>query len=188
MEGGRISGMQVVHTDFEGQHHDVMPKGTLRPADPFDYLVLAVPPGPLGELAGIGEPGHRIVDRLPQIAEARRLHSEPIAVLDLYFKRKLKGIPRENVVMGDSDIDLSIIDISQLWADEDMQDVTVLTLGASDYWALPSEHRGGERLLDDPQAQRIPARLQPRQPTGAIRIRGATSTGSDRTTSRTRTT
>jgi len=138
VDGGRISGMQVVHTDFEGQHHDVLPKGTLRPADPFDYLVLAVPPGPLGELAGIGEPGHRIVDRLPQIAEARRLHSEPIAVLDLYFKRKLKGIPRENVVMGDSDIDLSIIDISQLWPDKDMQDVTVLTLGASDYWALPS--------------------------------------------------
>jgi hypothetical protein len=140
VDGGRVSGMQVVGTDFEAHHHDVMPKGTSRPADPFDYLVLAVPPAPLGRLAGLGEQGHRLVDLIPVLAETRRLHSEPIAVLDVYFKRKLKSIPPENVLMTDSDVDLSVIDISQLWPDQKMKEVTALTLGASDYWALPSDN------------------------------------------------
>jgi hypothetical protein len=61
-------------------------------------------------------------------------------VLDLFFKRKLKDIPRENVLVTDSDCYFSFIDISQLWPDRSMRGVTALTLATSDYWAFPSDN------------------------------------------------
>jgi zeta-carotene desaturase len=128
LDGVRVKEIQLVHED----------KVTY--ADGFDYLVLAIPPVPLGQLVVAGEEQHRIVDRLPHLSEARRLHAEPIPVLDLYLTRKLKEIPPENVAMTDSDCDLTFIDLSQLWDDPGIQGITALTVGASDYWALPSDN------------------------------------------------
>jgi predicted NAD/FAD-dependent oxidoreductase len=142
VDGERVSEIWLQETDFDWDKHKVKPKGTARPAeDPFDYLVLAVPPGALGRLAVSGKQGCRITDRLPQLAHAaKHLPAEPIAVLDLYFTRRLKDIPCENVLITDSDCYFSFIDISQLWRDPRMEDVTALTLAASDYWALPSDN------------------------------------------------
>lgn len=109
-------------------------------ADPFDFLILAVPPKPLGKLAMSSPQGQRINERLPKLSHAgKRLPSEPIAVMDLYFKKRLNGVPRENVAITDSDCYFSFIDISQLWQDKDMEGITALTLASSDYWALPSD-------------------------------------------------
>jgi len=117
--------------------------------DAPDYIVLAVPPAALALLVENGEVGRRIVDRVPHLSELQRLNSEPIAVLDLYFTRKLDGLPRENVAMVDSTCDLSFLDLSQLWDNPAMRDVTVLTVAASDYWALSSEdpEQNGQAMI-----------------------------------------
>lgn len=142
VDGAGVSGIQLLNNDFDWDKHEVKPKpDTARWAKDFDYLVLAVPPGALGPLAVAGKQGCRITDRLPQLSHAaKHLPAEPIAVLDLYFTRRLTDIPRENVLITDSDCYFSFIDISQLWRDPGMEGVTALTLASSDYWALPSDN------------------------------------------------
>lgn len=106
----------------------------------IDALVLAVPAHVLANLVTHGKKGTRIVDRLPQMSELRRLRTERIAVVDLYFNRKLPNIPKEHVGLAGSSCDLTFLDISQLWTgDDNMRDRTVLVLAASDADALPSE-------------------------------------------------
>lgn len=105
-----------------------------------DYAILAVPPQALAKLVESGKRGLRIVDRLPRLSEVRRLRCEPIAVVDVYFKRRLPGIPVEHVGLFGSDCDLTFVDISQLWKDDpQMRGRTALVLAASDFYALPSE-------------------------------------------------
>jgi hypothetical protein len=118
-----------------------------------DYAILAVPPVMCGNLVEAGEKGHRIVDRRAHLSQLRRLYATPIPVLDLYFTRKLPGVPKEHVSLWDSGSDLTFLDLSQLWVDDpNMQDsqgrpITALTLAASDYYALPFE--GGSRTAKD---------------------------------------
>ena len=146
VDGARITGLQLQETTFHPQSHDVNPRRhkpeKSEPAadNPLDYVVLAVPPAALALLAETGEKGHRIVDRVPQLAMIRRLDSEPIAVLDLYFTRKLNRIPADNVFMIDSGCELTYIDLSQLWDTPGIKDVTALTVAVSDYWALPGDN------------------------------------------------
>jgi flavin-dependent amine oxidoreductase len=114
--------------------------------DSYDYLVLAVPAAALAKL--VLDPGilagsiireGSIVDQLPGLSELRRLRAERIAVVDLYFKKKLPNIPKEHVVLLQSKGDLTFLDISQLWTtDRNMRDRTVLVLAASDVYALPA--------------------------------------------------
>jgi hypothetical protein len=62
-----------------------------------------------------------------------------IPVVDVYFNKKLRDIPKEQVGFADSGFDLSLLDISQLWTgDPEMKDRTALVLAASDGFALPS--------------------------------------------------
>jgi hypothetical protein len=143
VDGGRVSGIKLRQTSFDAHKHEpIIPGGPDRAGEQFDYLVLAVPPKALSDiLMNAAVPmGHRIVDDVPQLAEMRRLNSEPIAVLDLYFKRKLEDIPRENVFLLDSACDLTYIDLSQLWDTPAMKGITALTVAVSDYDALPSDH------------------------------------------------
>src|SRR3954452_21910299 len=145
VDGGRVTTLKLQQTSSYAGGDDMnpmrrAPEQTAGPAyDAPDHVVLAVPPAALALLVENGEAGRRIVDRVPHLSELQRLNSEPIAVLDLYFTRKLDGIPPENVAMVHSTCDLSFIDLSQLWDDPAMRDVPVLTVAASDYWALSSE-------------------------------------------------
>jgi uncharacterized protein with NAD-binding domain and iron-sulfur cluster len=147
VDGASVSEIKVESTSFDAHKHEVIQQRrkddhpNLKDEHAFDYVVLAVPPSALCALiqSSSVELGHRIVDRLPQLAEVRRLDSEPIAVLDLYFKRKLQGIPAENIFMIDSGCELTCIDLSQLWDTPEMKNVTAVTLAISDYWALPSD-------------------------------------------------
>lgn len=104
-----------------------------------DAFILAVPPKALAILAGAGEPGQRIVDRVPQLAQVKRLAAEPIPVLNLYFKKKLPFIPTEYVLLRNSPFNLTFLDLSQNWTnDPDMdQGRTALCVAASDYYAIP---------------------------------------------------
>lgn len=117
---------------------------------PADAVVLAVHAKGLADLVMRGPKRQRIVDWIPQLSELRRLRAERIPVVNLYFKRKLPGIPREHVGLIGSDSDLTFLDISQLWTDDPtMRDQTVLVLAASDFYALPSltPHEDGYAMI-----------------------------------------
>jgi len=106
--------------------------------EPVDELVLAVPPVVLSDLVRSGEPGHRIVEAVPKLAELSRLRSQRIPILHAYFKRKLRPIPPEPVGLYDSRLALAFTDISQAWTDmAELADTTVLSVSASDPYALP---------------------------------------------------
>ncbi len=138
LTNGRVDRIELQDAAFMATH-EVHPIATTAREEPVDYLVLAVPPAVLHTLISTGEPGHRIVDQLPALSQVRRLHSEPIPVLDVYFKRKLPGIPKEHVALRESKYDLTFLDLSQLWSDDpNMRGITALTVAASDFEALPS--------------------------------------------------
>ncbi len=141
-------GTKVKAVEFKNSKPEIELEGGERPQ--MDYVVLAVPAQVLANLVMYGKRGNRIVDRLPQLSELGRLSAERIAVVDLYFKRKLPGIPEEHVGLQYSDCDLTFLDISQLWTtDRNMRDRTVLVLAASDFYALPSEapHEEGFMMI-----------------------------------------
>jgi hypothetical protein len=109
-----------------------------------DYVILAVPPPAIGRLlapdsaldptpepGGPSRPGEQDLG-FPHFP---KLRGEPIAALDLYFKRRLPGMPREHVVLVGSRYGLTFIDNGQAWAG---QPHTVLNLVATDFKALAS--------------------------------------------------
>lgn len=115
----------------------------------IDELVLAVPPDVLLHLMRSGDPGTRLVEAEPKLAEVSRLRSQRIPILHLYFKKKLKHIPMEPVGLYDSRFALAFTDISQTWEHVDaFADRTVLSLSASDPYGLP----GTEDPHDDAYA------------------------------------
>jgi hypothetical protein len=102
-----------------------------------DYLILAVDPESLGCLIQSGKHGFRIDEMLPELLGIRRLGAEPIAVVDVYFKRELSDVPSEHVGLAGSPMSLSFFQISGLWEDDpNMRGRTVLVLAASDSYAL----------------------------------------------------
>lgn len=95
-----------------------------------------------------GDRGHRIVDRIPYLSEVRRLRAEPVAVVDVYFKRKLPNIPKEHVGLSWSGYNLTFLDLSQLWLDDpNMEGITALVLAASDSYALTTADPYGDAHL-----------------------------------------
>jgi protoporphyrinogen oxidase len=141
-DGNRVTGLDLRRaTRNKSTEMTEVLEGDRVRAEPFDHLVLAVPPKALGHLADSGtDPKRRLSTAMPKLSHAgKRLPSEPIAVMDVYFKVKLVGIPPENIAITDSDCYMSIIDLSQLWPSVQKLGVTALTLAASDYWALPSD-------------------------------------------------
>jgi phytoene dehydrogenase-like protein len=121
-----------------------------------DAVILAVPPGALAFIIaprhGWGEVGYRIVDKLPQLSQVRRLRGEPIPVLHLALTRKIENIPKEHVLLRDSAFDMTFIDLSQVWHDDDRmkydgKERTFLCVAASDYWAFPiSDDQNSTRM------------------------------------------
>jgi flavin-dependent amine oxidoreductase len=104
----------------------------------IDELVLAVPPDALSSLVRTGEPGHRIVEAAPRLAEVSRLATQRIPILHLYFTRKLRRIPAEPVGLFESGLALAFTDISQTWEGvTDFAGATVLSVSASDPYGLP---------------------------------------------------
>ncbi|QUD89364.1 FAD-dependent oxidoreductase [Phenylobacterium montanum] len=108
-------------------------------APPADYVVMAVPAMTLSEMVMAGQQGQRLVDKVPDLAQLRRVWGEAIPVVNLYFKRKLPFVPQEIIGLRGSGYDLTVLDISQLWDRKPNEpDVTVLVLAASNAYAIPS--------------------------------------------------
>jgi uncharacterized protein with NAD-binding domain and iron-sulfur cluster len=119
-----------------------------------ENLLLSVSPGALGKLAQARKntKNSRIVDYLPWLSDARQSRAEPIAVFNVYFKLKLKDIPREHTSLWESPMGLTFLDLSQLWDtpdyDQNGEKNTVLVVAASDYYGLPADSgtNEGQRL------------------------------------------
>jgi hypothetical protein len=103
-----------------------------------DELVLAVPPDALLSLARTGDPGERIIEVAPRLAELSALRQQRIPIVHLYFTRDLRHIPREPVGLFDSSLALAFTDISQTWQGvTDFGAQTVLSVSASNPYGLP---------------------------------------------------
>ena len=121
-------------------------------AEPVDELILAVPEAALLSLVRSGEPGHRIVEAVPRLAEVSRLQCQRIPIVHLWFKRRLRHIPAEPVGLFGSELALAFTDISQTWEGvRGLEGRTVLSLSASDLYGLPGtgdEDDGFAMLLE----------------------------------------
>jgi predicted NAD/FAD-binding protein len=112
-------------------------RGKDRNREPVDNLVLAVPPKSLAQLVlmeGTKDDGDSLVNALPQLSQLRRLHSEPIPVFDVTFKRRLPNIPPYYVTLMGSKFDLTFVQIPKRVSGTDN---TVLSLAISDFYSLP---------------------------------------------------
>jgi flavin-dependent amine oxidoreductase/FAD dependent oxidoreductase len=83
--------------------------------DEYDYVVLCVPPNNLRAFFADSEFAEYFVTEKNQAVQ--KLHFEPMASIDVYFKRKLFDgkFPREHIGLLDSTYGLTMIDNSQLW-------------------------------------------------------------------------
>jgi protoporphyrinogen oxidase len=101
-----------------------LPSETL-PVDDDDDVILAVP---LGQLGNLVTPD--VAMWAPHLADVRYLRTEPMISLDLFFKKKLSGLPDGITVLLDSPYEMSFFDNSQAWTDLP-PDRTVLNVIAS---------------------------------------------------------
>lgn len=115
-------------------------------AEEIDELVIAVPPANLLSLVRAGEPGHRVVEVIPKIADVSRLWSQPIPIVHLFFTRKLRQIPSEPVALFRSRLALAFTDISQNWSASSLGDSTVLSVSSSDPYSLPGVGWRGDAM------------------------------------------
>lgn len=113
--------------------------------DPTDYVILAVQPHPLSEIITNSFPGRPAL----ALETVRKLRSEPIASLDLYFKRTLPNIPKEHVILLGSAYDVTFIDNAQAWPGIEH---TALNVAASNFDALaglPHKQEAEAFILQD---------------------------------------
>jgi hypothetical protein len=134
---GRVSQIGLQRAGFDPHSYTWVAEGDAW-TEEVDELVLAVPPDALSSLVRTGDPGQRIVEAVPKLAELSRLRSQRIPILHVYFTRKLAKIPPEPVGLYDSRLALAFTDISEVWAGvPDFAGITVLSVSASDPYALP---------------------------------------------------
>lgn len=112
-EDNRVRGLRVsrmnesptIHEDAKPEEHQELALE--------GYVIMAVPPKVLGRLVD-GD----VFEAAPELANARKLRSLPMATLDLRFKKKLPNMPYGHVVLKDAKYHLTFIDNSQIWPDE----------------------------------------------------------------------
>jgi hypothetical protein len=94
-------------------------------------VIFAIPPNALAQLVDFD-----VLQLAPQLGNVIKLRSEPMAALNLYFKRRIPNVPKEITILMDSEYDLSFLDNSQRSAHASPNDVTFLNVVASDFSAL----------------------------------------------------
>jgi NAD(P)-binding Rossmann-like domain/Flavin containing amine oxidoreductase len=101
-------------------------------------VILAIPHGALGRL--IDEHVYRAA---PELGKVWRLRSEAMVSVDLYFKKRLSNIPRDHVVLLGSEYDLTFIDNSQLWPNEDATFLNLVGSECDELSGLPAQRDDG---------------------------------------------
>jgi NAD(P)-binding Rossmann-like domain/Flavin containing amine oxidoreductase len=91
-------------------------------------VILAVPVNALSQLIDV-----KTFLWAPELGDVRRLPTQPMASLDVYFNKKLKNVPAGITLLLESPYNLTCIDYSQLWRDGGPTNVTFLNLVMSDF-------------------------------------------------------
>jgi hypothetical protein len=91
-------------------------------------IIVSIPPAQLARLID-----SKVYAADPDLINVRRLKGMPMASFDVYFKKKLPGIPKGVVLLLDSIHELSFIDTSQLWQQNKEDAATSLNVVLSDY-------------------------------------------------------
>jgi len=117
--------------------------GGPRTVSDLDNLIMAIP---WEKLAAILD--DRMYEQAPTLFNVRHLDAASMAALNIYFKRRIPGIPKEHVNLLGSKYGLSFIDVGQWWK---QYDTTVLNIIASDFTSLldRSEEVVTRALIDD---------------------------------------
>lgn len=103
-----------------------------------DKVILAIP---AEQLAKLLDDSIYVVD--PELFNVRYLRSQPMAAINLYFERRIPGIPKDHLNLRGSQFGLSLIDVSQIW---EGYDTTVLNVIAADFTTL--ETLSAEEAID----------------------------------------
>jgi hypothetical protein len=139
--GLRVSSLSQSPTIDAGSEQDVGSEqeghGTRFEALSGD-VILAVPPQALSRLVDA-----EMFAAAPELGNVRKLRSQPMASLDVYFKRRLPNVPTSITNCLDSPFRLAFLDTSQLW-DDGSSEVTYLNLTLSDYRVLASYESSDE--------------------------------------------
>jgi len=146
---GRVEEIELQKVRYQERSEKWVGDGR-RFTEDVDELILAVPPAALSRLVRSGRQGRRIVEAAPELAGLSRLHAAAIPMLNVYFTRKLRGIPVEPVGLFGSMLGLAFTDISQTWDDTPgFEGHSVLALSASDPFGLPGTgpHDDGMAIL-----------------------------------------
>jgi hypothetical protein len=135
--GGRVTEIGLEDVEPHERRHVGHGIGGSERTVEVEELVLAVPPDVLLTLARNADPGERVIEVAPRLAEVSRLRSQRIPIIHLFFNRRMRHIPPEPVGLFDSPLALAFTDISQTWAEADGEQPTVLSLSASNPYGLP---------------------------------------------------
>jgi putative NAD(P)-binding protein len=150
---GRVSTITLEETEFKDDAW-IKKKGSTNRVEKVENLVLALPPKPLAEVVRSAAAGRRITDIVPRLRGLARVQTEPMPMLHLSFKKKLKDIPREPVALLESQLKLAFTDISQTRDDpaflHAFPENTVLAVSCSEPAMLPGDIAGG--LSEDADA------------------------------------
>lgn len=156
---GRVAGLNYAKVDTSPS---IDPRGWHKPAvtaksdqrlEIEGDLILAVTPGALATLVQgpVFERDHRLGD-------VRKIHSEPMASVELHFKKGvwLKHIPKDVCVLMDAKYQMTFLDYSQLWPDQTSTFLYVTVSDCESLMSVPPEKR--ERAVDRGK-EKSPGRL-----------------------------
>ena len=124
-------------------------------------VIFAIPPNALAQLVDFD-----VLQLAPQLGNVIKLRSEPMAALNLYFKRRIPNIPKEITILMDSEHGLTFLDNSQRSAHASPSDVTFLNVVASDFSALgqctgTNEYDRTQEILDQELAHYLDFKYDP---------------------------
>jgi hypothetical protein len=149
IEGGRVAGLMVRTPAMSPSLDHVSPPEAHPPSCSEAVegsVILAVPPAALSHLVS-----YQVFEHAPELARVRKLRSQPMASIDVYFKRRLPGIPSGITILLDSEFDLTFVDNSQIWGEPYRNGPTFLNVVVSDFRTLVPYNRtvkGRERQME----------------------------------------
>jgi hypothetical protein len=134
LEDGRVASLQVARLEASPSVDD--PRGPQASHHGYEQrvdgaVILAVPHVALGDLVD-----EKVYACAPDLGNVRKLHSQPMASIDVYFKRRLAGISKGINILLNSRYDVTFLDNSQVWDLPDRRGATFLNVVLSDFQVL----------------------------------------------------
>ena len=134
----RIDDKKVTHLQLSQLYRSptpdmkAVPVGDPQVIEVTGDVIFAIPIGAISDLVDWD-----VFFSASELANVRRLPTQPMASLDVYFKKKLRNVPSGVTLLQDLPYNLTFVDNSQLWKDGGPPGVTFLNLVMSDFMFLP---------------------------------------------------